>query len=78
VNYYKDNWFELLLIMDFAAVILVQEFTGVIPFMADCGYKPRILFDWKPLKKGINRAERTNCKDACTRAKNMQEVWQWI
>jgi hypothetical protein len=74
VNYYKDNWSELLPIIDFAAAMLVQESTGVTPFIADCEYEPRTSFNWKPLKKEINRAERTNREDARTRVKNMQEI----
>jgi transposase InsO family protein len=45
VNHLKDNWSELLPMMDFAAAMLVQESTGLTPFMADCGYELRTSFD---------------------------------
>jgi transposase InsO family protein len=78
VNYNKDNWSELLPMMDFAAAMLVQESTGVSPFMADCGYEPRTSFDWKPLEKGLPRAERMNREDARNRVESMKEVWDWV
>jgi hypothetical protein len=64
--------------MDFAAAMLVQESTGVSLFITDCDYEPRILFDWKPLKKGLSRAERMNRKDARNRVESMKEVWDWV
>jgi transposase InsO family protein len=78
VNHYKDNWSELLPMMDFASAMLVHESTGVTPFMADCGYEPRTSFDWQSLKKKIPRTEKLNREDARARVKSMQEVWEWI
>jgi lipopolysaccharide biosynthesis protein len=73
MNYFKNNWSELLLIINFAAAMLVQESTELILFIADCGYKPRTLFDWQPLKK-IPAAERLNRENACARVKDIEEV----
>jgi hypothetical protein len=78
VDYNKDNWSELLPMIDFAAAMLVQESTGVSLFMADYGYEPRTSFDWRPLEKGIARPERMNREDARNRAKSIEEVWDWI
>jgi transposase InsO family protein len=46
INYYQDNWSELLPMMDFAAGILRHDTTGVSPFLVDNGYEPRTSFDW--------------------------------
>jgi transposase InsO family protein len=47
VNFYQDNWSELLPIIDFASAALPQSSTGLSPFAVDCGYEPRTSFDWQ-------------------------------
>jgi hypothetical protein len=53
--------------------MLVQELTGLILFIANCGYKPKTLFDWQSLKK-MPAAERLNQKNARARIKSIEEV----
>ena len=47
VNFYQDNWSELLPIIDFASAVLPQSSIGLLPFAVDCSYKPRTSFDWQ-------------------------------
>ncbi len=46
VNYYQDNWSELLLIMDYAQLTLPHSSIGMSPFEARNGFKARTSFDW--------------------------------
>ena len=46
VNYYQDNWSELLPMVDFAGAML-QDSIGLSPFLVDNGYEPRTSFDWR-------------------------------
>jgi hypothetical protein len=57
--------------------MLVQELIGLIFFIADCGYEPRTLFDWQPLKK-IPAAERSNQENARARLKGIEEIWNLV
>jgi hypothetical protein len=63
--------------MDFAAVMLVQELIGLTLFIADCGYKLRISFDWQSLKK-MPAAERLNQENTRARLKGIKKVWNLV
>jgi hypothetical protein len=45
VNYYQDNWSELLPIIDYIQATLLYKSTGLLPFQVEFGYKPQMLFD---------------------------------
>jgi transposase InsO family protein len=45
VNYYQNNWSELLPMVDHAAATVRSESTGFSPFALECGYEPRMSFD---------------------------------
>jgi hypothetical protein len=60
VNYYQDNWSELLLIIDYIQATLLYKSTGLLPFQVEFGYKPQTLFDWKQPTKPANTRERLN------------------
>jgi transposase InsO family protein len=47
VNYYQNNWSELFLMVDHAAATVRSESTGFSPFVLECGYEPRMSFDWR-------------------------------
>jgi hypothetical protein len=46
VNYYQDNWSELIPIMDYAQATLLQDSTTLPPIQVELGYVPRTSFDW--------------------------------
>ena len=76
VNYYQDNWSELLPLMDHAAALLPHETTKVSPFLINHGYEPRTSFDWKPLSR-MPTAEKMNRQAAVRKVRQMQEVWEF-
>jgi hypothetical protein len=45
VNYFQDNWFNLLPCINFAMVIQPHDATGLSPAKVDLGYLPKMLFD---------------------------------
>ena len=50
INYYQDNWLELLPIMDYAQLTLPHSSIGMSPFKVWNGFKARTLFNWTTLK----------------------------
>jgi len=64
VNYFQDNWDELLPMMDFAQACLMHEATGQSAFMTELGYEPRMSFDWREIKaeKPKEKLNRTEAK----------------
>ena len=46
VNYFQDNWAELLPMMDYANATLPHSSTGFAPIELEMGYLPRTSFDW--------------------------------
>jgi transposase InsO family protein len=49
VNYYQDNWSELLPLMDYAQLTLPHSSLGTMsPYELLNGYPPRTSFDWAP------------------------------
>jgi hypothetical protein len=77
VNYYQDNWSQLLPLMDHAAAILPHESTGVSPFLVDRGYEPRTSFDWKPVEETLPAQVRIDREAAIQRARQMEDVWEF-
>jgi hypothetical protein len=79
VNYYQDNWSELIHIVDFAAAALPHDSTGLSSFMAEMGYEPRTSFDWdRPadlidVSDVIHKARA----DAVARVKGIHDAWEW-
>jgi len=64
VNYFQDNWDELLPMMDFTQACLMHEATGQLAFMTELGYEPHISFDWREIKaeKPKEKLNRTEAK----------------
>ncbi|KAI9034717.1 integrase catalytic domain-containing protein, partial [Aspergillus affinis] len=75
VNYYQDNWSELLPAMDFAYAVLEHESTRLSPFQVERGYEPRVSFDWaspsKPRDKPQDQAEARRI------ARNLEQIWDY-
>ena len=47
VNYFQDNWLDLLLAMNFAQAILPHESTGISPYELKLSQASRLHFNWK-------------------------------
>jgi transposase InsO family protein len=45
IDYYQDNWAEMLPLIDHAAMVLPSESTGLSPAYIEKGYEPRVSFD---------------------------------
>jgi hypothetical protein len=45
VNYFQDNWSDLLLIIDYAQLVLPHNALGMSPFELLNGYRPTTSFD---------------------------------
>jgi hypothetical protein len=59
VNYFQDNWFNLLPYIDFAMAIQPHDATGLSPAEVDLGYLFRMLFDWEArFRKPLNYRNR--------------------
>ena len=76
VNYYQDNWSELLPLMDYAQLTLPHESIGMSPFELLYGYQPRTSFDWQTPKKPATARERLSQEEAQALAKTMHQAWE--
>ena len=45
MNYFQDNWSELLLVINFAQIILKYKLIGISPFKLELGYKSKLYFN---------------------------------
>lgn len=73
MNYYQDDWDELLLMLNFAAIMLPSESTGYSPFFIKWGYELRTSFNWTVASIPLNlRVERGAAQIL---VKQMKEVW---
>ena len=74
VNYYQDNWSELLPIMNFAQMTLLYSSIEMSPFELINSYLTRTSFDWNtPQAANVN--ERMSHNQAVQTAKRMKEAW---
>jgi hypothetical protein len=46
VNYYQDNWSELIPLMDYIQLTLPYESIGMSLFELNYGYAPSTFYDW--------------------------------
>jgi transposase InsO family protein len=76
VNYYQDNWSELLPMMDYAQATLPHESTRLAPFQIEFGYEPRTSFDWKQPTKPTTAREHLNRDEAQQFARRMHSAWE--
>jgi transposase InsO family protein len=75
VNYYQDNWPDLLPIMDYAQLTLPHDSIGMSPFELLNAYPPRTSFDWQTPKTTTPR-ERLNREEAQKVVRTLQEAWE--
>ena len=79
VNYYQDNWSDLIHIVDFAAAALPHDSTGLSSFMVEMGYEPRTSFDWDCPADLINVTDviRKARANAMSQVKGIHDTWEW-
>lgn len=75
LNFYQDNWDELLPIMDLAQATLVSETTGLSPMQTELGFDPRTTFDWHRDLAEYKPNDRFNRQDAQDRIRQLEEAW---
>jgi transposase InsO family protein len=75
VNYYQDNWSELLPIMDYAQLTLPHDSIGMSPFELLNAYPPRTSFDWQTPTATTAR-ERLSQEEAQEVVRTLQSAWE--
>jgi hypothetical protein len=79
VNYFQDNWSNLLPYIDFAMAIQPHDATGLSPAKVNLGYLFRMLFDWKArFRKPLNYRNRMSQQQLQAFAKQRSEVMQFV
>lgn len=76
VNFYQDNWDELIPMVDFAQAALVQESVGQTPFFTILGFEPRTSFDWKEIPADIPATARWNRQEAQVWTRRLHQAWE--
>lgn len=64
VNYYQDDWSELVPMIDYAQLTLPHESIGMSPFELLYGYSPRTSFDWRAPTSPATVKERLSREEA--------------
>jgi transposase InsO family protein len=75
VNYYQDNWSELIPLMDYAQLTLPHESIGMSPFELNYGYAPSTSYDWDRPQSPVTVREEVNIADARALATRMHNAW---
>lgn len=76
VNYYQDDWDEMLPIVDFAQASLPHEATGQSAFQTEMAFEPRTSFDWKPITNTVLASEKLNRQEANAWTKRIHDAWK--
>jgi len=78
INYYQDNWSELIPIMDYAQATLPQDSTTLPPIQIELGYVPRTSFDWsRPVTdEPVSVRKQFSRDEAVEFAKRMHGAWE--
>lgn len=74
VNYYQDNWSELIPLIDRAQVALPHSSIGMTPYRLKYGTDPRTSWDWNT-PKHTTPLEKLNFADAKAIAERMKAGW---
>jgi transposase InsO family protein len=77
INYYQDNWSELLPMIDYAQATLPHESIGLSPFQVEFGFEPRTSFDWNRPRAGkpLTAREKLSIDEAQAFSRRMQDAW---
>lgn len=80
IDYYQDNWSELIPMMDHAQLTLPHDSIGMSPYELKFGHQPKTTFDWErpapPADKPLTPQEITNHADAQTYASRAHSAWK--
>ena len=78
VNYYQDNWSELMPMMDYAQATLPQDSTTLPPIQIELGYVPRTSFDWEQLttEEPLSVRRKISQEEAVQFSKRMHQAWE--
>jgi transposase InsO family protein len=76
VNYFQDNWSELLPIMDYAYATLPHDSTGFAPIELEMGYLPRTSFDWNRPTDPQTVREMLSREEARQYVKRLEHAWE--
>jgi transposase InsO family protein len=74
VNYYQDNWSELLPLMDYAQFTLPHSSTGMSPYEMLNGHLPRTSFDWHAPTAPLNTTAELSQERARELATRMNQA----
>jgi len=77
VNYYQDDWDELLPVVDFAQASLPHEAIGQSSFQTEMAFEPRTSFDWVEIQDVTSATERLNRQEAQEYGKRIQQAWEF-
>ena len=77
VNYYQDNWDELLPIIDFAQASMKHEATGQSPIFTEMGYELRCSFDWNKPRDPAAPKDTLNQQEAKDLVKRIHDAWKF-
>lgn len=75
INYYQDNWSELIPLMDRAQATLPHSSIGMTPYQLKFGREPRNSWDWQT-PKPTTPLEKLNYKDAILMAERAKDAWE--
>ena len=76
VNHFQDDWVECLPMAELSSNANTSATTKIAPFLASCGYIPRMSFDPVDLTASSTRERLANAK-ARSIADRMQEMWEF-
>ena len=75
VNYFQDNWSELLPLIDFAQATLPHDSTSFAPIQIEMGYLPKTSFNWKNADKPLTVREKLSREDAQSFVSRLHDAW---
>src|SRR5271156_2111342 len=76
VNYFQDNWSELLPMMDYAGATLPHSSTGFSSIELEMGYLPRTSFDWDRPTGPQTVREELSQEEAQQYVKRLEQAWK--
>ena len=77
VNYYQNDWSELLSIMNFVTITLFHKSTNFFFFKIKLSYESQIFFDWKSHMRSNTTEEQLNRNQVQQMTIQMQEIWNF-
>ena len=76
VNYFQDDWAELLPIMDYAQATLPHNSTGFASTQLEMGYLPHTSFDWDQPRGPLTVRENLSRNEAQQYVRRLEGAWK--